>query len=112
MALSNLNHASNHEWSIDTTDFKYVKCAELELGKNYPLRGCFITKDNGYGKGAVFITDDCLVNVPQANVDIIEEINKNEEYIEQIETGHAAFVLSTYENKQKKICYDVKLIDC
>lgn len=112
MGLSKFNHAANHEWSINTEGFKYVKCADLSCGKQYTLRGCFITKDNGYGKGAVFITDDCMVNVPQSLVDTVEQINKDSESIEQIETGHAAFVLSTYENKQKKICYDVKLIDC
>ena len=111
MGLSKLNHATNHKWSFNSEGFEYKKCADLELGKTYILRGCFITADNGYGRGAVFTTDDCNVNVPQSMVAIVEEINKNDDYIQQIEEGHAGFVLSTYENKQKKICYDVKLVD-
>lgn len=111
MGLSSLNHATNHEWSYKTEGFEYKKCADLEIGKTYPLRGCFITRDNGYGRGAVFTTEGFHVNVPQSNVDVIETINKNDEYIAQIEEDHAGFVVSTYKNKQNKVCYDVKLVD-
>lgn len=111
MGLSNLNHAQNHKWSYNSEGFEYKKCKDLELGKVYPLHGCFITADNGYGRGAVFTTDTCHVNVPQSLVETIEQINKTEAFIQQIEEGHAGFIISTYENKQKRICYDVKLVD-
>lgn len=111
MGLSSLNHAENRKWSINTDKFEYKKCEELELGKVYTLRGCFITGDNGYGRGAVYIMDDCLLNVPQALVETVETINKTDSYFEQIEAGKAGFVVSTYKNKQNRLCYDVKLVD-
>lgn len=111
MGLSSLNHGTNHKWSYETEGFQYKKCADMELGKIYTMRGCFITKDNGYGRGAVFTTDDCHVNVPQALVKTVEQINKTDAFIEQIEEGHAGFVISTYTNSKNKLCYDVKLVD-
>ncbi len=111
MGLSKLNRSAAHKWTINTEGFTYKKASEMPLDTPIPLTGCFITKDNGYGKGAVFITLEEFVNVPQRYVEMIDEILKNDEYIEQIETGHAAFKITTYKNKQNKICFDVHILD-
>ncbi len=111
MGLSKLNKAASHKWSTDTTKFEYKKVSEMPLDTVIPLSGCFISRDNGYGKGAVLITTKEFVNVPQRYVEQIEEILRNPEYIQQIEQGGAAFKITTYKNKQNKICYSIKFLD-
>lgn len=99
------------DWGIDTKDWKYKKCADLKLDTTYAFKGCFITADNGYGKGAVIISDGILVNAPQYFVDTVREIIADADSLEQIKSGHAGFKLSTYENKQKKLCFRIILVD-
>lgn len=101
MALS--RHNTNIiNWGIDTKDYPYVKLSELEEGKSYPLLGCYITADNGYGEGAVFITDGRLINVPQRYTDLVKEIRASEEDVQQIKDGKAAFKYSTFQPKNHK----------
>ena len=101
MALS--RHNTNViNWGIDTKDFPYVKISELKEGETYPLLGCFITADNGYGEGAVFITDGKLVNVPQRYVDLVKEIRSSEEDVQQIKEGRAAFRYASFQPKNHK----------
>ena len=111
MGLSKFNKAVNHKWSIDTEGFEYKKCSEMPIDTELPLKGCFITADNGYGKGAVFITNKNYVNIPQRYVEMVQEILKDDESINQIESGHAAFKITTFTNKQKKLCYSIDLLD-
>ncbi len=99
------------DWEVDTKDWPYKKCSDLKVDTLYPFKGCFITADNGYGKGAVIISDGILVNVPQHFVDTARDIMADEEAVAQIKAGHAGFKLGTYENKQKKVCYRVTLVD-
>ncbi len=111
MGLSKLNRSAAHKWAINTEGFTYKKASEMPLDTVIPLAGCFISRDNGYGKGAVLITHEEFVNIPQRYVEQIEEILKNPEYIQQIEQGGAAFSISTFQNKQKKLCYSINFID-
>lgn len=111
MGLSKLNRTAAHKWTINTEGFTYKKASEMPLDTVIPLAGCFISRDNGYGNGAVLITTEEFVNVPQRYVEQIEEILKNPEYIQQIEQGGAAFKVTTYKNKQNKICFDVTFLD-
>lgn len=111
MGLSKFNKAVNYKWNIKTEGFEYKKCSEMPIDTELPLKGCFITADNGYGKGAVFITDKEYVNIPQRYVDTVIEILKDNESITQIESGHAAFKITTFTNKQKKLCYSIDLLD-
>ena len=111
MGLSKFNKAVNHKWSINTDGFEYKKPAEMPLDTQITLKGCFITPDKGYGKGGVFITDKEYLNLPQRYTEVVEDILKDDESISQIESGHAAFTVSTYLNKQKKLCYSISLLD-
>lgn len=101
MALSRHN-TSIINWGIETQDFPYVSLKNLTEGESYPLLGCFITPDNGYGDGAVFITDGKLVNVPQRYVDLVKDIRSNEEDIRQIKEGRAAFKYTSFQPKNHK----------
>ena len=111
MGLSRFNKTVNYKWSIKTDGFEYKKPAEMPLDTQIPLKGCFITPDRGYGKGGVLITDKEYLNVPQRYTDVIIDILKDDDSINQIESGHAAFKITTFTNKQKKICYSIDLLD-
>lgn len=113
MSIASRNKSFNKvEWGVDTKELKFKKCSELEVGREYPLLGCFITPDNGYGLGAVLITEGFLVNVSNRLVETIQEICNNADDIEQIKSGKAGFKISTYESKQfHKTCYDVEFTD-
>ena len=100
------------DWGINTDDYEYHALKELEEGKSYPLRGCFVSKDHGYGEGAVLITDGFFVNIPQRYVSTIEEIRKNEDDITQIMEGRAAFRFRTFvSTKYKREGYAVDFLD-
>lgn len=113
MSLSKFNKSFNKvEWGIDTKSLPFKKCSELEIGKEYPLRGCFVTPDRGYGLGAVLITDGYLVNIPNRHVDDIKSICEDAEAVEQIKSGHAGFVVGTFESKQfHRTGYSIEFTD-
>ena len=101
MALKKFNQ-NVINWEIDTKDFPYRKLQELEEGKSYSLRGCFISPDNGYGEGAVLISDDALINIPQRYVQMVQMIRDDSEAVEQIKAGHAGFHYTTFQPKNHK----------
>lgn len=91
---------NNVNWGIDTENWPYVKLADLEQFKRYPLHGCFITPDNGYGKGAVLISDQMLVNIPARYVDTVADIANTAEDVEQIRAGKAEFSYSEFMSEK------------
>lgn len=109
------------DWKINTEDAIFHALKELELGKQYPVKGVFITPDRGYGLGGVIITgkinDDDTADVAlvstsnEAIVNIIKDIMNCEEDVAQIMDGKCAFKTRDYKNKQGKTCYDIDFID-
>lgn len=99
-------------WEINTESFPYIKLKDLEEGKDYPLRGCFTSPDNGYGEGAVLITDSAMINIPQRYVSLVNEIREDPEAVEQIKAGKAAFHYVSFQPKDhKNKGYRIVLVD-
>ena len=97
MGLSNYNVAAP-KWEVDNSDFPYIKLKELVPDHEYPLFGMFISQDHGYGEGAVLITADYNINVPQRYVDIVKEMMSDPEVIEECNSGRGAFKYNTFES--------------
>lgn len=107
MSISNYN-SKGKQFVVDNSDFPFIKLRDLVPGREYPLFGCFVTKDNGYGEGAVLITADNNVNIPNRYVDKIRSFQNDPDVIDQINEGKAAF---KYEvGRSEKYNRDVYLI--
>lgn len=107
MKITELNH-KGIDWNINTEDMEFRKCSEIPLDTPLQLRGVFITPDNGYGRGAVAILDEMLVNLPQRYVETVDKIRNDSEMIEEIKSGKVSITISTFTSKKyKKIGYDV-----
>ena len=74
MGISKFNKGNKINWGIDTKSLPFKKTSEVELNKTYDLKGCFITPDKGFGKGAVLISDRFLLNIPARYADYINNI--------------------------------------
>lgn len=100
------------DWGIDTKDFKYVKLGELVPDEVLPLFGMFISKDNGYGEGAVLISKDILVNIPERYVDDVKAIMSDPETVADIKSGKCGFKYSEFVSKKHhRTGYAVEFVD-
>lgn len=102
MSLTDYNTSGGNTvaWRVNNDGFNYLKLRELAENEEYPLYGCFISKDHGFGEGAVLITDGYNVNIPQRYVDTIRDIIGDAVAIAQINSGKATFHYETF-NSQK-----------
>ena len=111
MKITKLNH-TGIDWGIDTKNMVFTKCGEMPLGTPLELHGVFITPDNGYGRGAVAILDDTLMNMPQRYVEVVETILDDDEMIEEIKSGKVGIIVSEFTSKKyKKIGYDITFVE-
>lgn len=112
MKITDLNYRAKIDWNIDTKDMEYKKCGEMPQETQFRLHGVFTTPDNGYGRGAVAILDDTLLNMPQRYVEVVDKILADEEMIDEIKSGKVAIEISEFVNKKyKKIGYDVTFVE-
>lgn len=114
MSITRHNKSNNVDWGIKTEGWPYVKISELIPGELYIMRGCFITPDNGYGRGAVLIeaAGSRLVNIPQRYVETIADIMSDPQDVAQIKAGKAGFRYSEFiSEKFKRTGYDVEFVD-
>lgn len=112
MKITDLNYKGGIDWEIDTKDMEFKKCGEMPQGTALMVHGFFTTPDNGYGRGAVAILDDVLLNLPQRYVETVDTILSDDEIIEEIKTGRAAIEISTFTSKKyKKVGYDVTFVE-
>ena len=117
MGIGNYSQKKNVDWGVDTKSMDFIKCKDLiekgeDESKIINLLGFFITPDTGYGRGAVLITEDALVNIPARYVSDLEEMYDDVSIINQIKSGHAAFkVITFYSTKFKKNGYAIEFID-
>lgn len=106
------NKGKRIDWKVDTKDYPFKKTSELELGKAYDFKGCYVSKDNGYGEGGVIISDHIMVNTPASFVETIKEIMADESAIADIVAGKLAFKVDTYvSEKYKRTGYRIVLLD-
>lgn len=107
MSLAKHNRGQRVDWQIETKEYPYKKCADLELNKDYPFLGCFITGDHGFGEGAVIISDGVLYNAPASFIDECKEIMQDAESVEAIKAGKEVFHLEERVSKKNKKTYRV-----
>lgn len=111
MGIADYN-VSKVNWKVDNKDFAYIKLNELVEGREYPFLGCFISKDNGYGEGAVIITADYNVNVPSRYVDLFRRLMMDPKVVKQANEGKAAFKYEKfYSEKYRRDGYRLIFVD-
>lgn len=109
MSLAKYNKNNRVDFGVDTKDWEFKKALEMYDGE-YPFRGCFITKDNGYGEGVVIISDGYLVNAPTSFLDTAKELLADEEVINLIKKGDEVFTLEHYESTKYKEKVNGKMV--
>ena len=112
MKITDLNYKGGIDWNIDTKGMEFRKCEEMPHETELKVHGFFTTPDNGYGRGAVAILDDVLLNLPQRYVETVDTILSDDEMIEEVKTGKVAIVVSTFISKKyKKVGYDITFVE-
>ena len=112
MGISKFNRGNKIEWGNDTKSLPFKKTSEIELNKTYDLKGCFITPDKGFGKGAVLISDGFLLNIPARYVDDINNIVADAETVEDIKAGKCGFIVTSFiSEKFKRTGYSIEFVD-
>ena len=112
MKITELNHKGGIDWNIDTKEMDFAKCGEMQKETPLEVHGFFTTPDNGYGRGAVAILDDVLLNLPQRYVEAVDTILSDDEMIEEIKEGKVAIKISTFTSKKyKTVGYDVTFVE-
>ena len=100
------------DWGVDTSQYPFVKCSDMELDTKIPVYGIFITPDSGYGEGAIVILEDSLLSLPQRYVGQIKDMMDDQEVVQAIKDNQAAIIVTTFESKKfKKTGYDVEFTD-
>ena len=106
--LSKFNSKKSVDWGVNTEGYVFKKASDLKLDTHYSVKGLYISADNGFGEGAVIITDGFMVNCPQRMVETFKKILDDAEAVEQIKAGKETFHVETYFNKkQKKELFDI-----
>lgn len=95
MGLNNYN-SGGVQWAVDNSEFSYVKLNELVKNQRYPLFGFYVTKDNGFGEGAVLITADFNINIPNRYVDLLRKMAQDPQVVEEINDGRGWFSYDTF----------------
>ena len=112
MKITDLNYKGGIDWGIDTKNMDFRKCGEMPQGTPLKLHGVFITPDIGYGRGAVAILDDNLMNMPQRYVEVVETILTDEEMVQEIKDGKVDIEISEFVSKKyKKTGYDIIFVE-
>ena len=100
------------DWGVDTSQYPFVKCSDMELDTKIPVYGIFITPDSGYGEGAIVILEYSLLSLPQRYVGQIKDMMDDPEVVQAIKDNQTAIIVTTFESKKfKKTGYDVEFTD-
>lgn len=99
MGISNLNKGS--VFDINTEGFPFVSLSDLDLDKEYIVKGVYILKKRGKMKQDApnAIIDEAVVNLPSHLLDDVKAILETPEYIEQIKADKCAFSIYTYNDE-------------
>lgn len=110
--MNKYNGNSKIEWGINTEGFEYKKLSDLDQGVKYPARGCFITRDAGFGKGPVIITDTFFASLPERYVSVVSKIMQDEEAVAEMKAGKAFFTVSEFvSEKHNRTGYRIDFVD-
>lgn len=112
MKITELNYKGGIDWGIDTKEMDFAKCEEMPQETPLKLHGFFVTPDNGYGRGAVAILDDVLLNLSQRYVETVDTILSDNEMVQEIKDGKVAIEISSFISKKyKKVGYDITFVE-
>ena len=73
-------------YNMDTKQ-PYCKLADLELNKDYQIKGFFIVSSGRYGDTAVMVIDGYNVNLPAHRVDRVKQIMADRDSTEMVNNG-------------------------
>lgn len=110
--MNKFNYQGQPKWSVETEGWEYKKCSEVELNKPYKMNGCFISKDHGFGEGAVIIADGFLLNAPARLIEKVTAIQRDNEAVEAIKAGKVNFIVTSFiSEKYHRTGYDIDFVD-
>lgn len=105
-------------FGIDTTDFQYIKLADIfnsqnEGGKDaiHNINGLYVHKSQ-LGDSPVIIDEKNkrLVNLPSHTAETVREILADDEAVQTIKDGQVGYTIYEYESHGKK-CYSISFVD-
>ena len=105
-------------FGIDTTDFQYIKLADIfnsqnEGGKDviHDINGLYVHKSQ-LGDSPVIIDEKNkrLVNIPSHTAETVREILADDEAVQTIKDGKVGYTIYEYESHGKK-CYSISFVD-
>lgn len=105
-------------FDVDTTDFNYIKLADLYKSKKHggkdtihTIDGVFINQSQ-FGPSPVVINVEhkALINIPNHMAGAFEEILADPELVQMVKDGQAGFTIYTYES-HGKVCYSINFAD-
>lgn len=105
-------------FGIDTTDFQYIKLADIfnsenEGGKDviHNINGLYVHKSQ-LGDSPVIIDEENkrLVNLPGHTAETVREILADDEAVQTIKDGKVGYTIYEYESHGKK-CYSISFVD-
>lgn len=96
MGIANLNKGS--VFDINTEGFPYKSLNDLELDKEYIVKGVYVLKKRGKMRNDSpnAIISDAIVSLPAHILDDVKAILATPEYIEQVKADKCAFRVYTY----------------
>lgn len=105
-------------FGIDTTDFQYIKLADIfnsatEGGKDvvHNINGLYVHK-SPLGDSPVVIDEEHkrLVNLPAHTAETVREILADDEAVQTIKDGKVGYTIYDYES-HGKTCYSISFVD-
>lgn len=112
MGIANRYNANGKLWNVDNSQFSFIKLKELVENRSYPVFGCFISPDNGFGEGAVLITAEYNVNCPSRYCVLFRQMMADPEAVKQINDGKLYFHYEKfYSEKYKQDGYTIVFED-
>lgn len=96
MGIANLNKGS--VFDINTEGFPFKALSDLDLDKNYIVKGVYVLKKRGKMKQDMpnAIIDGAVINLPAHLLDDVNAILNTPEYIAQIKADKCAMSVYTY----------------
>lgn len=108
MSFASRNNKATFDIPFDTSNFEFVKCAELEDGKVYKVYGYF-SNVGQYGKQYSLITDTCYINLPKFMTDTLDGFDNDD--VADIKAGKVGVKKRCYKSKNGKDCATVVWVD-
>lgn len=112
------NKFNKTSFKIDTTNFEYIKLADIFNSKEnggkdvvHPVNGVYVHKSQ-LGDSPVIIDADNkkLVNLPSHMAETVREILADDEAVETIKAGKVGYTIYEYESHGKQ-CYSISFVD-